>query len=61
MTAPQERVRRAFDLRAVGSLAAKAALLLLGALGIMSIWFAMLCELIVLCYTVFVSLRTFKL
>ena len=43
------------------SLAVKAALLLLGALGITSIWFAMLCELIVLCYTVFVSLRTFKL
>ncbi len=43
------------------SLAVKAALLLLGALGIMSIWLAMLCELIVLCYTVFLSLRTFNL
>ena len=43
------------------SLAAKGALLLLGALGIASIWFAMLCELIVLCYTVLLSLRTFKL
>ena len=43
------------------SLAVKAALLLLGALGIMSIWLAMLCELILLCYTVFLSLRTFKL
>ena len=42
-------------------LAVKAALLLLGALGIMSIWLAMLCELIVLCYTVFLSLRTFNL
>ena len=42
------------------SLAAKAALLLLGALGIVSIWFAMLCELIVLCYTVFLSLKTFN-
>ena len=36
------------------------ALLLLGALGIVSIWFAMLCELIVLCYTVFLSLKTFN-
>lgn len=43
------------------SLAVKAALLLLGTLGIMSIWLAMLCELIVLCYTVFLSLRTFNL
>ena len=43
------------------SLAVKAALLLMGALGIMSIWLAMLCELIVLCYTVFLSLRTFNL
>lgn len=43
------------------ALAAKAALLLLGALGIVSIWFAMLCELLVLCYTVFLSLKTFKL
>ena len=43
------------------SLAVKAALLLLGALGIMSIWLAMLCELIVLCYTVFLSLRAFNL
>ena len=43
------------------SLAVKAALLLLGALGIMSIWLAMLFELIVLCYTVFLSLRTFTL
>ena len=43
------------------SLAVKAALLLLGALGIMSIWLAMLFELIVLCYTVFLSLRAFNL
>lgn len=43
------------------SLAVKGALLLLGTLGIASIWFAMLCELIVLCYTVLLSLRTFKL
>ena len=43
------------------ALAAKAALLLLGALGIVSIWFAMLCELLALCYAVFLSLKTFKL
>lgn len=43
------------------SLTVKAALLLLGALGVASIWFAMLCELILLCYTVFLSLKTFKL
>ena len=54
-------VRRTAMNNILVALAAKAALLLLGALGIVSIWFAMLCELLVLCYTVFLSLKTFKL
>ncbi len=59
------RIARAVKRRAVNvilaALVSKAVLLLLGVLGIIGIWFAMLCELIVLCYTVFISLKAFKL
>lgn len=42
-------------------LAVKAALMLLGALGAISIWLAMLCDMLVLCYVIYISLRTFRI
>lgn len=54
-------VRRTAVKAILAALVSKTALLLLGALGIVSIWLAMLCELVVLCYTVWISLNAFKL
>ena len=54
-------VRRTAVQVILAALVSKAVLLLLGALGVIGIWVAMLCELAVLCYTVIISLRAFNL
>ena len=54
-------VRRTAVQVILAALVSKAVLLLLGALGVIGIWVAMLCELAVLCYTVLISLRAFNL